>query len=101
VTHADKPGHADMPLYPQMAGIAHITGTVQVEVTIRNGVMANPEVKSPAPPMLVNATLENLRHGSSRQMQMRLSESHTFTSGEGRQRFTWKSSNRDATSQSH
>jgi TonB family protein len=53
--------HADVPLYPQMARIAHITGTVQVEVTIKNGVMANTEVKSSAPPMLVNATLENLK----------------------------------------
>jgi hypothetical protein len=53
--------HADVPSYPPMARIAHITGTVQIEVTIKNGVMAITEVKSPAPPILVNATLENLK----------------------------------------
>jgi hypothetical protein len=53
--------HADVPFYPPMARIADITGTVQIEVTIKNGVMAITEVKSPAPPILVNATLENLK----------------------------------------
>ena len=44
-----------------MARIAHITGTVQIEVTIKSGVMTSTEVKSPAPPILVNATLENIK----------------------------------------
>ena len=53
--------HADVPLYPPMARIAGISGTVQVEVTVKNGVVANTELKSPAPPILANATLENLK----------------------------------------
>jgi hypothetical protein len=53
--------HADVPLYPPMARIAGISGTVQVEVTVKNGLVASTELKSSAPPILVNATLENLK----------------------------------------
>jgi hypothetical protein len=51
--------HADMPSYPAMARVAHVTG--KVEVTIKNGLVVQTEQKSSAHPILINATLENLR----------------------------------------
>jgi hypothetical protein len=53
--------HADVPLYPPVARITGIGGTVQVEVTVKDGAVASTELKSPAPLILVNATLENLK----------------------------------------
>src|SRR5262249_54645812 len=53
--------HADVPLYPPMARIARVAGTVQVEVIVKEGIVANTELRSSAPPILVNAALENLK----------------------------------------
>jgi TonB family protein len=52
---------ADVPLYPPIPKIAHISGTVQVEITVKNGVVTDTQVKSSAHQMLVTATLENLK----------------------------------------
>ncbi|HET9184486.1 MAG TPA: TonB family protein [Candidatus Angelobacter sp.] len=53
--------HADMPSYPAMARVAHVTGTVQIEITIRNGVVVQSEQRSSVHPILINAALENVR----------------------------------------
>ena len=54
--------HADVPLYPAMAKIARVSGTVQVEVTVRDGSVVNTQVlKSSAHPILVSAATENLK----------------------------------------
>lgn len=56
--------HADVPLYPQMARVARIFGTVEVQVTVKDGQVVNTEVKSPAPggaAILERATVENIR----------------------------------------
>jgi hypothetical protein len=52
--------HAEVPMYPQLARTARIFGTVQVQVTVKDGKVMNTEVKS-GPPMLVPATIENIQ----------------------------------------
>lgn len=51
--------HADVPMYPQLARTARISGTVEVQVTVKNGTVVNTEVKS-GPPVLARATVENI-----------------------------------------
>lgn len=53
--------HADMPSYPAMARVAHVTGTVKIEITIKNGVVVHSDPRSSAHPILINAALENVR----------------------------------------
>ncbi len=53
--------HADLPLYPPIARAARISGTVQVQVTVKDGAVVNTEVKSRANPLLVVPTLANLK----------------------------------------
>jgi TonB family protein len=53
--------HADVPLYPGMAKVARISGTVQVAVTVRNGSVVNTEVLKSSAPVLMNAAIENLK----------------------------------------
>jgi TonB family protein len=56
--------HADVPLYPQMARVARIFGTVKVQVTIKEGQVVNTQVKSPRPggaAILERATIENIQ----------------------------------------
>jgi TonB family protein len=52
--------HADVPMYPQLARTARISGTVQVQVTVKDGKVVSTEVKS-GPPMLAPATVENIQ----------------------------------------
>lgn len=52
--------HADVPMYPQLARTARIFGTVEVQVTVKDGKVANTEVKS-GPPVLARATVENIQ----------------------------------------
>jgi outer membrane biosynthesis protein TonB len=52
--------HADVPMYPQMARLARVSGIVEVQVTINNGLVAKTEVKSGAG-VLANATEENIK----------------------------------------
>ncbi len=56
--------HADVPLYPQMARVARISGTVEVQVTVKDGQVVNTQVKSPRPggaAILEQATVENIQ----------------------------------------
>lgn len=52
--------HADVPMYPPLGRTAHITGTVQVLVTVKDGKVTNTEVKSGSP-ILARAALENIQ----------------------------------------
>ncbi|HKW64532.1 MAG TPA: energy transducer TonB [Candidatus Acidoferrum sp.] len=52
--------HADVPMYPQLARTARIFGTVQVQVTVKEGKVVKTEVKS-GPPVLTSATVENIQ----------------------------------------
>lgn len=52
---------ADVPLYPPVAKAARISGTVRVEITVKNGAVTNTDVKFSAHPMLVKATLDNIK----------------------------------------
>jgi len=49
-------------MYPPVARVAHIVGTVKVQVTVKDGVVSNTEVKSSAHQMLVDATIENIKN---------------------------------------
>jgi TonB family protein len=56
--------HADVPMYPQMARVAHIYGTVEVQVTVKDGQVIDTEVKSPQPggaAILARAAVENIQ----------------------------------------
>lgn len=54
--------HAEVPLYPPAAKLAHLSGTVRVQVTVKDGAVVNTElVESSAHAALVNATTENLK----------------------------------------
>ena len=52
--------HADVPLYPDLARTARISGTVEVQVKIKDGRVVGTEVKS-GPPVLARATVENIQ----------------------------------------
>jgi TonB family protein len=52
--------HAEVPMYPQLARTARIFGTVEVQVTVKDGHVAKTEVKS-GPPVLTQATVENIQ----------------------------------------
>ena len=52
--------HADVPMYPQLARTARIWGTVQVQVTVKDGKVVSTEVKS-GHPMLAPAAVENIQ----------------------------------------
>jgi|SRR5579859_218094 len=53
--------HADRPTYPPLARVARIFGTVEVQVTVKDGVVVNTEVKSSAHQTLVKAATENIK----------------------------------------
>jgi hypothetical protein len=55
-----KVEHADVPLYPEPARTANIFGTVEVQVTVKDGAVVNAEVKS-GPPLLTRSTVENIQ----------------------------------------
>jgi hypothetical protein len=52
--------HGDVPLYPHDARLAHINGTVEVQVTVKDGHVADTSVKSEQP-ILARATVENIK----------------------------------------
>jgi len=45
-THYPNLIHAEMPLYPPAARAAHISGTIEVQVTVENGLVSDAQVKS-------------------------------------------------------
>jgi len=52
--------HAEVPDYPEIARTARISGTVEVEITVKDGAVSNAKVKS-GPRMLARAALENIK----------------------------------------
>jgi outer membrane biosynthesis protein TonB len=52
--------HAEVPIYPQLARVTRVSGTVEVQVTISNGAVDNTKVKSGAA-VLAHATEENIK----------------------------------------
>lgn len=52
--------HADVPMYPQLARVARVSGTVEMQVTINNGVVTNTEART-GPGILCDATSESIR----------------------------------------
>jgi len=52
--------HAVVPMYPQLARIARIFGTVEVQITVKDGEVVSTEVKS-GNPILARATVENIQ----------------------------------------
>lgn len=51
--------HAELPTYNSIARIARVSGTVQIEVTVKNGEVVLAEGKS-GPQLLVASTIENV-----------------------------------------
>src|SRR5438874_676690 len=52
---------AEMPLYPSIAWSAHITGTVEIEVTVEHGSVVGARVKSSSSPFLTKPTVANVQ----------------------------------------
>jgi Gram-negative bacterial TonB protein C-terminal len=52
---------AEVPLYPQLARTAHISGTVEVLVTVERGAVVETEVKSSCSPHLTRPTIANIK----------------------------------------
>lgn len=52
--------HGDVPLYPHDARLAHINGTVEVQVTVKDGHVVDTTVKS-GQQILARATVENIK----------------------------------------
>jgi outer membrane biosynthesis protein TonB len=51
--------YAEVPMYPQLGRLARISGTVEVQVTVKDGEVVKTEVKS-GPPVLTQATIKNI-----------------------------------------
>jgi outer membrane biosynthesis protein TonB len=51
---------AEVPMYPQLARTARITGRVEVQVTVREGKILSSDVMS-GPAVLAQATVENIQ----------------------------------------
>lgn len=52
--------HAEVPMYPQLARTARIFGTVEVQVTVKEGNVTKTEVKS-GQPVLAQAAVANIQ----------------------------------------
>jgi hypothetical protein len=55
--------HADVPMYPLNARISHISGTVEVQVTVKAGSVVDTTVKS-GQPLLAKVTTDNIKSWS-------------------------------------
>ena len=53
--------HADVPLYPLVARMARLDGTVHIRVRLRKGLVIETKTKSEASPVLVKAATTNVR----------------------------------------
>lgn len=60
-THYPKLVHAELPLYPAVAWAAHISGTVEIQVTVEGGVVVEAQLKSNGSPYLSNPSLANVK----------------------------------------
>jgi hypothetical protein len=59
--HYPKLTHAELPLYPAIAWTAHISGTVQIQVTVERGAVVDAQLKSGSSPYLSNPSLANVK----------------------------------------
>lgn len=53
--------HADVPLYPLVARMARVSGTVRVDVTVRNGAIVKVEATSGSNSTLAQAAIKNAK----------------------------------------
>jgi TonB family protein len=62
-SHYPRLIRAELPLYPPLAWTAHVTGTIQVEITVQSGKVVDAQVKSSTTrnPQLAMRTLENAK----------------------------------------
>jgi hypothetical protein len=80
-THYPSLIHAEMPLYPLVARATHTSGTIEIQVTVENGLVVDAQVKSTdmrvthpshravygaeakshAAPLLTNPSIENVK----------------------------------------
>lgn len=60
-THYPNLVHAELPLYPPVARTAHISGTVEIQVTVEKGAVVDAQVKSGTSPLLSNPSLANVK----------------------------------------
>jgi hypothetical protein len=61
VTHYPKLIHAELPLYPAIAWTAHISGTVEIQVTVERGAVVDAQLKSGSNPYLSNPSITNVK----------------------------------------
>jgi hypothetical protein len=59
--HYPKLIHAELPLYAPIAWTAHISGTVEIQVTVEHGAVVDAQLKSGSSPYLSNPSLENVK----------------------------------------
>jgi hypothetical protein len=52
---------ADLPTYPPLAWTAHVTGTVQIAVTVEQGAVVDAHVQGASSPFLSLPSLENVK----------------------------------------
>ncbi|HKC66042.1 MAG TPA: energy transducer TonB [Pyrinomonadaceae bacterium] len=60
-THYPKLISGQMPLYPSLARTAHITGTVELQITVQKGSVIEVQVKSSSSPHLTNPSISNIK----------------------------------------
>jgi len=60
-THYPKLIHAELPLYPAIAWTAHISGVVEIQVTVERGVVVDAQLKSGSSPYLSSPSLANVK----------------------------------------
>ena len=60
-THVPLLIHADLPLYPPLARYAHISGTVEIQVTVEKGAVVDAQIKSGSNQYLSNPSLANVK----------------------------------------
>jgi hypothetical protein len=53
--------YAELPLYPRVAWSSHITGTVEIQVTVVRGSVVGVQVKASSSPFLTNPTVANVK----------------------------------------
>jgi TonB family protein len=53
--------HADLPTYPPLARYAHISGTVEIQITVEKGAVIDAQAKSGTSPLLSNPSLANVK----------------------------------------
>lgn len=59
--HYPKLIHAELPLYPPIPWTAHISGTVEIQVTVEKGAVVDAQLKSDSSPYLSNPSLANVK----------------------------------------